>query len=72
MLCFPDEEDNDDLRWSGGAMLMKNGDAYFTTCTTDENRQIRLKEEDESVAFVPVKIDALCGQKIKGTSLSFY
>ena len=47
---------------------MKNGDVYFTTLTDDEYRQITIKKDEKLVPNVPVKIDALCGQEIRGTS----
>ena len=50
-------------------MVMKNGDVYFTTLTTNIGRQVRLKMMDESVPYVPVKIDGICGQEIRGKSL---
>ena len=70
ILCFPDEDNS--LPWSGGVMVMKNDDVYFTTRTTDCTRQIRFKDDDESVPFVPEEIDALSGQEIRGKSSSFY
>ena len=48
---------------------MKNGDVYFTTITTNTFRQITIKKDENLIPHVPVKIDILCGQEIRGKSL---
>ena len=63
---FSDREKS--LPWSGGVMVMKNGDVYFTTRTTEHDRKIRMEVHDKLVPHVPIKIDGLSGQKISGKS----
>ena len=51
-------------------MVMKNGDVYFTTLVTNADREVRMKTNGKLVPNVPVKIDALCGQEIRGNLLA--
>ena len=50
-------------------MVMKNDDVYFTSLSTNPDREIPIKDQD-LVPNVPVKLDALCGVEVRGKSLA--
>ena len=52
-------------------MVMTNGDVYVTTLTTSIDRQVRIKKDEKLTPNVPVKIDELCGQEIRGSSHTY-
>ena len=51
-----------------GVLIMKNGDVYSIADNADEIVLLGVKntEAEGLLPHVPVKIEALCGQKIRG------
>ena len=49
-----------------GVLVMKNGDVYSIALTPDDVAVLGVSGAKDLTPLVPVKLEALCGQEIKG------
>ena len=52
-------------------MVMKNSDVYSMALASDDMELLGKENSETSLPLVPVKVDALCGQEIRGSSFSY-
>ena len=52
--------------YAGGVVIMENDDVYFITRNYRELPPPLMNYPDDLLPLVPIKIDALCGQQIRG------
>ena len=66
---LPLVDQEEDSPYSGGVMITRDDDVYFITRNPTFLGFHEATETQELLPFVPMKIEALCGQQIRGSYL---